>query len=151
MYDSAAIRLRGSDAMTNFVASPAEAEPEMQLTTLPDEKLEDECRNLSSPTSVLRFSSSDISQESIKEEQDEAEDSEKLDMLAAECFPIEPTFLSDFPPLEVGFLEDSSPQMFMMEDFADYLINDYGSSMSHIEDYFQDIGDLFSSDPLISF
>lgn len=165
VYDNAAIQLRGPDAMTNFATSPAKAKPEIHLTTFSDDKSEDECRNLSSPTSILRFCSSSTDEKTsdkqisqrlpVKEEEDEDEAEAPDITTTAEFFPTETSFLSDLPPLESqvpGFLEDSSPQIFMFEDFADILIDDYGSSMMwHVDDYFQDIGDLFASDPLPAF
>uniref|UniRef100_A0A2P2IZZ0 Uncharacterized protein n=1 Tax=Rhizophora mucronata TaxID=61149 RepID=A0A2P2IZZ0_RHIMU len=43
-----------------------------------------------------------------------------------------------------GFLENDSPDMFfsLTGDFG------FGSSSCNVDDYFQDIGDIFGSDPL---
>ncbi|KAL6508357.1 hypothetical protein OROHE_021899 [Orobanche hederae] len=67
VYDNAAIKLRGPDALTNFGTRPAEeASPEINVTSVSGYDSGDELsrnNNLSSPTSVLRFRSSQSSEE----------------------------------------------------------------------------------------
>ncbi|KAL6541528.1 hypothetical protein OROGR_011014 [Orobanche gracilis] len=67
VYDNAAIKLRGPDALTNFGTRPAEqASTEINLTSVSGYDSGDELsrnNNLSSPTSVLRFKSSQSSEE----------------------------------------------------------------------------------------
>ncbi|KAK6936735.1 AP2/ERF domain [Dillenia turbinata] len=54
VYDNAAIKLRGPDALTNFLTPPPR--PEINVSTTECESSEEsQCHNLSSPTSVLRF------------------------------------------------------------------------------------------------
>ncbi|KAL6509268.1 hypothetical protein OROGR_022578 [Orobanche gracilis] len=66
VYDNAAIKLRGPDALTNFGIRKAEASPEINVTSISGYDSGDELsrnNNLSSPTSVLRFRSSQSSEE----------------------------------------------------------------------------------------
>ncbi|KAK6794580.1 hypothetical protein RDI58_008033 [Solanum bulbocastanum] len=60
VYDNAAIKLRGPDALTNFSTPPKpepEPEPEPEISVLSHSGYEsgNESRNIHSPTSVLRF------------------------------------------------------------------------------------------------
>ena len=61
VYDNAAIKLRGPDALTNFITPPPK--PEINLTAVSGYESSDESRNLSSPTSVLHFRHSSITDE----------------------------------------------------------------------------------------
>lgn len=64
VYDNAAIKLRGPDALTNFIAPPAKEVTEANAASNSGYDSADESRNLSSPTSVLRFRTSQSSEES---------------------------------------------------------------------------------------
>lgn len=57
VYDNAAIKLRGPDALTNFIKPPGRDKPEVNVTSVSGYESGEESNNvISSPTSVLRFS-----------------------------------------------------------------------------------------------
>ncbi|KAE8676650.1 Ubiquitin-conjugating enzyme 28 [Hibiscus syriacus] len=55
VYDRAAVRLKGPDALTNFVKPPPSRQPEIELEMISGYDSGQEFRSLCSPTSVLRF------------------------------------------------------------------------------------------------
>ncbi|KAL2550623.1 Ethylene-responsive transcription factor CRF4 [Forsythia ovata] len=72
VYDNAAIKLRGPDALTNFVTPPAKDVPETNDVSVSGYESGDESRNILSPTSVLRYrtsqsSENDTDQQSVSE------------------------------------------------------------------------------------
>ncbi|XXG82239.1 hypothetical protein AAC387_Pa10g0228 [Persea americana] len=178
VYDNAAIQLRGPDAMTNFAvpATSAKSRPEIdvQLTANTVEESADECQSLPSPTSVLRFCSSTSSmeeaesqnhqeqvQDQIEEVKEETTSSQNFS--TAELMPLETPFLNDFCYLEEksvpGFLDGALPDNFFGDDdVGDVFLGpsddfdfDFSSMWPPLEDPFQEIGDLFALDPLLSF
>ncbi|KAL5993555.1 hypothetical protein ACLOJK_014480 [Asimina triloba] len=165
VYDSAAIKLRGPDAMTNFTAPPAKALSEVNQTTISGEDSSDECQNLSSPTSVLRFCSPPASEEAdeqnrqqpVKELLKEAKEELRLPDNFGEFLPMDTSLLSDFLDFDAparSFFDDVSPGSFLGGDLGGIDLgssDDFESTSWHVDDYFQDIGDLFASDPLPSF
>ncbi|KAL5989236.1 hypothetical protein ACLOJK_010126 [Asimina triloba] len=161
VYDSAAIQLRGPDAMTNFASTPAKLQPEVdQTATVSGEDSSDEFQNLSSPTSVLRFSSSNEEAYYGKEQKAvkvEIQEPTSVRATSADFLPLDRPFLSDFLDWEnpvLGILEDVSQKSFLQEDLCNI---DLGAAEAfrpttwRVDDYFQEIGDLFASDPLPSF
>lgn len=208
VYDNAAIKLRGPDALTNFITPPtreeqqeeaeaeAEAEqveekPEINVTSTSGYESGDESHNLSSPKSVLNFRAQYCSDESELKKPVESVEKPKI-----ESKPVEEVILQecegetnvsdesaeyllplDLPFLEEPFLNDffnfssTGPSLFddtittttstvlqeslSSEDFSDMFLEtpqDFGtslsSSMCQEDDFFQDIGDLFFSEPL---
>lgn len=64
VYDNAAIKLRGPDALTNFKNPAALETSENNVTSVSGYESDKEMHNVSSPTSVLRFSSTQSSEPS---------------------------------------------------------------------------------------
>ncbi|XP_022890337.1 ethylene-responsive transcription factor CRF4-like [Olea europaea var. sylvestris] len=69
VYDNAAIKLRGPDALTNFTNPAAvEEKPENTVTSVSSYESDKELHKISSPTSVLRFTSTQSSEQSASDE-----------------------------------------------------------------------------------
>lgn len=68
VYDNAAIKLRGPDALTNFITPPTKEKPEVNVASNSGYESGDESHNLSSPTSVLRFRTSQSSEEEAEQQ-----------------------------------------------------------------------------------
>ncbi|GAV66237.1 AP2 domain-containing protein [Cephalotus follicularis] len=196
VYDNAAIKLRGPDALTNFVTPPVkeEVKPEIHAPSVSGYESGDESHNLSSPTSVLSFrthSNSDnnnneepepekpvlkpVQQPEVKRNpvQDNCQEETNLTEDTGEYLPLDLPFLDEFfnfPSEEVPSLFDDTKQALqgsiLNEDLSDMffdptphqnlaslssdLIASSSFSMCQEDDYFQDIGDLFFSDPLVA-
>ncbi|OAY30294.1 ethylene-responsive transcription factor CRF4 [Manihot esculenta] len=184
VYDNAAIKLRGPDALTNFITPPGreeqvleeaeqvEAKRKINVTSTSGYESSDESHNLSSPTSVLNF----------RAHCSEALELQKLVVPAEKSKPVKEEYyqqeqkVSDesaeyLLPLDLPFLDDffnfssTGPSLFddavttttttvSSEDFSDISLDtpqDFGSSsMCQDDDLFQDIGDLFFSEPLVA-
>ncbi|XVE58410.1 hypothetical protein DITRI_Ditri04bG0167700 [Diplodiscus trichospermus] len=191
VYDNAAIKLRGPDALTNFVTPPAKEnnkKPEnINVASVSGYESGDESsHNLSSPTSVLNFrtqSSEETAVEPEKPVQELQEEESKPSLVQeqpvlSECqgeaetslpdsgdyLPLDFPFLDEFfniPVPELSLFDDSATILpdssVYNEDFNNMLLDtpqDFGcssfSSISQVDDYFNDIGDLFFSDPLVA-
>ncbi|KDP22180.1 hypothetical protein JCGZ_26011 [Jatropha curcas] len=200
VYDNAAIKLRGPDALTNFMTPPRREEAAEAETEQVEEKTETnatstsgyesggESHNLASPTSVLNFRTH-LSEESSEPPQKRVTETKleiKTEEVVQECEG--ETILSDesteyllpldLPFLEEPFLDDffnfssTGPSLFdddtitkttsnivlqetisSHEDFSDIFADmpqDFGSFNHQEDDFFQDIGDLFFSEPLVA-
>ncbi|GJU67078.1 ethylene-responsive transcription factor CRF4-like protein [Tanacetum coccineum] len=68
VYDNAAIKLRGPDALTNFVTPPAKevSTPEVNIPSTSGYESGDDSNNLPSPTSVLRFETESNSKDALE-------------------------------------------------------------------------------------
>ncbi|XP_073055611.1 LOW QUALITY PROTEIN: ethylene-responsive transcription factor CRF2-like [Primulina eburnea] len=168
VYDHAAIQLRGPDALTNFSTPPAVDEK----TGSGYNSGEDSNNNAKSPKSVLRYASAADSQAEAEAEScsgnnalstKEVEDENFSDFL---IFPprddnIFREFEKPTPPPDL-FEKTGITDNIFGSDFdrcSDMLIGStldlgfdfgFGSSSWPVDDYFQDFGDIFGSDPLIA-
>ncbi|KAK4357453.1 hypothetical protein RND71_023063 [Anisodus tanguticus] len=68
VYDNAAIKLRGPDALTNFITPPTKEKPEVNVASNSGYESGDDSHNLSSPTSVLRFRTSQLFSEDAEQQ-----------------------------------------------------------------------------------
>ncbi|CAN8246504.1 unnamed protein product [Cochlearia groenlandica] len=169
VYDNAAIQLRGPDALTNFSSPPPpppppensiEGSPEMaeisDLTTNRDV----EC--LYSPVSILQtpFSGESTAEIKVKEELSGLSTA-AIDVKEEPSFTVSDTFTDFTAPF---FSDDdvfgfpASIDCFGGDLIGENILSDmsfgfgygFGFSSWHVEDHFQDIGDLFGSDPLLA-
>ncbi|KAF5730054.1 ethylene-responsive transcription factor CRF2-like [Tripterygium wilfordii] len=159
VYDNAAIQLRGPDALTNFVTPPSKPQPESKPALFGGYNSGDESvdNNIASPTSVLRCPSPSSNEEAETHSGISSKESpEVVGEHLEESSTLFPQDMFDFPssvPDVVG--ETSLRTGFWNDDFGDTFLNscmDFGFGFSnwHVEEHFQDIGDLFGSDPLIA-
>ncbi|KAJ0263407.1 AP2/ERF domain-containing protein [Hirschfeldia incana] len=161
VYDSAAIQLRGPDALTNFSVPPPSSTDSNSPPPKKKSKFKDDVASssttttsdcLRSPVSVLRspFTVDETSAAVIVKEE-----------LSTTTTTVSETFSDFSAPLFADedlfdFRSDFiSGDLFGEDLFADTCTGmnfgfDFGSGLSnwHVEDHFQDIGDLFGSDPL---
>ncbi|KAI8540454.1 hypothetical protein RHMOL_Rhmol09G0264900 [Rhododendron molle] len=95
VYDNAAIKLRGPDALTNFVRPPGRDKPEINVASVSGYESGEESNNvISSPTSVLRFRTLSNDAEPVREAT--TKDATNKDRQPAQrgndcCVPVEKT------------------------------------------------------------
>lgn len=176
VYDKAAIQLRGHDALTNFTTPPMKDEniSQKQLSSS-DYNSGEESHNsyLCSPTSVLRCPSLSIdevdsqsfekSRETRNRPRDVPDDSccisgenlsdfsEHSSLFPGDIFSSVPSLFDDHTSLHEGFLKDDFGYGYLSSG-GDFEFG-FGtfSSWQYVDDHFQDIGDLFGSDPPLAF
>ncbi|KAK3227988.1 hypothetical protein Dsin_007850 [Dipteronia sinensis] len=179
VYDNAAIQLRGPDALTNFATPPPPLSQDKQVVVSSGYNSGDESHshsnnqhhhNLASPVSVLRCPSPSNdeaeSQTSSKESSKDIASETRDESSVSESF----SEFSDYSTFETVFQNDifdfksSVPDLFDETSFGDGFFGDdlgdmflssgmdfgFGSSSWRVDDHFQDIGDLFASDPLVA-
>nr|WFI63243.1 ERF-B5-2 protin [Morus alba] len=171
VYDNAAIQLRGPDALTNFATPPA---PEAKQAAMScgyysgeeshNNNGDNNNLNLCSPTSVLRCPSPSNEEADSKgliirdigDLRDESCVSENFSEFSSEHSSFEtfiPDGIFDFPSSipdffdKTGALEGDLNDIFAADPSWDF---GFGSRTFQPDDYFQDIGDIFSSDPLVA-
>ncbi|KAG6636641.1 hypothetical protein I3843_11G122100 [Carya illinoinensis] len=172
VYDNAAIQLRGPDALTNFVTPPPRCQPEKNPLNSSGYNSGEESHNhhLCSPTSVLRCpspSNEEIESQSLDTTKEIVEVQDARDeSCVSENFSefSEYSTLDSLIPADIFNFGNSVSDLFegtslkesvFEEDFGDMLLSsceNLGLSFSkwHVDDYFQDIGDIFGSDPLVA-
>ncbi|KAF2570689.1 hypothetical protein F2Q70_00004747 [Brassica cretica] len=176
VYDNAAIRLRGPDALTNFSIPPQsqeeEEEPEQPTTTTTTSSSEstEDFQHLSSPTSVLNIRPSEDIQQPFKSAKPEPETSDAPWWHSGfssgsgesdDSFPLDTSFLDSYfnecPP-EISIFDQPMGQLFFENDdtFNDMFLGGEIMMMNIGEEFtsssIKDIGSMFSDfdDSLIS-
>lgn len=166
VYDNAAIQLRGANALTNFKTPLGKwpAEDKSGVNSGDNDAEESKINKLFSPTSVLRCCSiseeaeSAISRDDTSECRDEWWASENCSGLKEGRSELECVFPSEFQSWLPDIFDDTNIGMGVLEDdCADIFVTaseslgfSYGSSSWHRDENFQDIGDLFVSDPVVA-
>lgn len=155
VYDNAAIKLRGPDALTNF-SIPSVVEKAVVNDTSPlsscESGEETHYRSMASPTSVLRFSSQVVEEPIIRPELSQPYDESMSDS----C--VEYLSIISSPPMDNYFFHfDSLPDSSSNDDFNNLFLDeplDFGLIPVGLDvadhDYFGDIGDLFASDGVVT-
>ncbi|XP_014520301.1 ethylene-responsive transcription factor CRF1-like [Vigna radiata var. radiata] len=169
VYDNAAIKLRGPDALTNFITPPAtwHNKDQMPVSNGYASIEETQNKNLFSPTSVLHSCSLSEEAESVTGKDDDFSSvSESSKAKAESLFPVPiPSELKfDFEdclaaPDVYGDLDSAAAAesvLFSDDDWPGVFLtacDDFGLKSWHADrnhDFFQDIDDLFVSDPLLA-
>lgn len=173
VYDNAAIQLRGPDALTNFAMPPAKPLPESKPAVSSGCNSVDESQSsLCSPTSVLRcLSSPNEEAESQSPKEAQKITAELQDIREDSCVSENFSEFSEYSsfetliPNDIFDFQTSIPDFFEETRLRDGVFSDdfngifagssfdfgFGDSKTwHADDYFQDIGDLFTSDPLVA-
>ncbi|VVB01704.1 unnamed protein product [Arabis nemorensis] len=174
VYDNAAIRLRGPDALTNFsVPREPEQEPESNISVSTSELMFDDSHHLSSPTSVLNYqthvSQSEPIHEPVKSVKQEFAQPEPISWHLGQSnnndndsFPLDTPFLDNYFNESLPdsiFDQPMSPiQSFDNDFFSDLMLFDtsgnntevnYSSDIKDIGLMFNDLDDSLISDLLL--
>lgn len=174
VYDHAAIQLRGPDALTNFTVPPPPPPPDEAPLSVSSgynsgEDSHDHCINnkATSPKSVLRFASAstdestaesthnDAGNEASEITGDEAAASGNFSGFQPFDTPFSTSDLFDFPDIVPDIFDPASLSStpFQASDPVDMFIDsaiDVGFGTWPVDDYFNEFGDIFGSDPLVS-
>ncbi|XP_071707444.1 ethylene-responsive transcription factor CRF2-like [Rutidosis leptorrhynchoides] len=164
VYDHAAIQLRGPNALTNFTVPPPLPEKKSSPVSSNCNSGEDSNhRKAASPKSVLRYSSVSADESTAESTQNdtgkEVSDVTGDDVAVSDYFsgfqsfeePFSTSELFDFPDLFDPNSISGTP--FHESDPVDMFIDssiDVGFGSWPTDDYFNDFGDIFGSDPLVS-
>lgn len=178
VYDNAAIQLRGPDALTNFTSPPVKSSPASHKPVVGtssgynsgDESHNNNNNNKNSPTTVLVQCPSPSNEEAdslMRETRDIGDLREEScvseNFSEYSCFDsLIPDDIFDFRSSVPDLLFDGTSvndNVFAGEGFgfgeSDMFMSScenfgFGYSRWHADDYFQDIGDIFGSDPLVA-
>ncbi|KAK8518327.1 hypothetical protein V6N12_017478 [Hibiscus sabdariffa] len=183
VYDNAAIKLRGPNALTNFITPPAEdnnGKPEnIDVPSVSGyQSGDDSPRNLSSPTSVFNFQTQSSEEETSVEPERPAHELQEEESKpspppvqepatndSGDYLPLDFPFLDEFfndPVPVLSLFDDSSTILSDSKVLLDHHFDDIlpdtplefecsssPSSIPQVDDYFEEIGDLFLLDPLV--
>lgn len=151
VYDNAAIKLRGPDALTNFITPPIKEKPEVNVASNSGYESGDESHNLSSPTSVLRFRSSESSEEAEPGLEDIKENctvlvEEEPNIQHLECqgetLTVIPDYSNEYLPTDVSFLDDyfnfADAEQSLFNDTTSFTNDDLFSSWDFTNDFVLD-------------
>ncbi|XP_022985414.1 ethylene-responsive transcription factor CRF2-like [Cucurbita maxima] len=172
VYDNAAIQLRGPTAQTNFIPPP-KSSPETAAASSGYVSAEESNENLSSPTSVLRCpspSTNDVVSGKTSTTTTTGKETGRDEPEKISEFSFHSNYDTFFPNDNFDF-RPPVPSLFGETTLNDGLKGDYGSSMfinpaddfgfgfgfgfglstwHTVKDSFQDISDIFGSDPLLA-
>ncbi|KAM7499746.1 hypothetical protein LguiA_024160 [Lonicera macranthoides] len=148
VYDNAAIKLRGPDALTNFVNPPPKVKPEINLTSVSGYDSGEESHNLCSPTSVLRFQSTYSNDQSEQQSR-----SDPVHETTEECQSVNESvqLTQEFQTEPVQQVEKSENSEPIEEDFqvSDYLCDDYlRADISLLDNDSNNLLDFHSPEPV---
>lgn len=177
VYDNAAIQLRGPDALTNFATPPQKSinqdkngQKPLSCSSDCNSGEESHNTNIRSPTSVLPCSSlstDEVDSKIVKESgkigrehgevlhdsccvsrENFSDFSDYSSLFPSDLFSSVPNLFDDKTSLHEDFFKDDFGNEFLSSggDF-ELAIGGSFSSWQHVDDHFQDIGDLFGSDP----
>ncbi|ESQ38404.1 hypothetical protein EUTSA_v10029132mg [Eutrema salsugineum] len=165
VYDNAAIQLRGPHALTNFSPSPAPEQGEEASTEMAEFTTKSGRECLDSPVSVLQspFSGASTSSIMVKEEIS-GESTPTTEVKEEQSVNFSDSFTDFSAPLfsddDVFGFPTPIPDFYGGDLFGDDIFADMsfgfgpgsgsGFSSWHVEDHFQDIGDLFGSDSMLA-
>ncbi|KAK8498344.1 hypothetical protein V6N13_032187 [Hibiscus sabdariffa] len=151
-YDKAAIRIKGPDALTNFVnppLPPSRPEIELEMTSGYDSAQESQSQSLCSPTSVLRFQSNEEAEpQTVSESKDESSEIMETGwiQLSDEYLLTDPGILYDYDyfdsdnPAPIFFDETRLPEDIKLEQgYADIPVKldvDFGSCSWDVDNYY---------------
>ncbi|GMI73631.1 cytokinin response factor 5 [Hibiscus trionum] len=148
VYDRAAIRIKGPDALTNFVKPPSgPSRPEIDLEMISEYDSGQESQSLCSPTSVLRFQSNEEAElQTESESKDESLDIKETEFrqLSDEYLLTDPGFLYDCfdsdIPAPIFFDEMRLPEDRKLgQDYGDISVKldvDFGSCSWDVDNYY---------------
>ncbi|KZV38024.1 hypothetical protein F511_25250 [Dorcoceras hygrometricum] len=161
VYDRAAIKIRGPDALTNFIKPPDRMAPstvpteEVLLTSVSgyDSGKEESCENLCSPTSVLRFRHNNTAPvrsntavvrsefRKIRETLFEPVLQDNKDFLVDDCLPLDQYFMKDYfdfrSPSPLLYDEITPPEQGIDAAAIDLGV-DFESLTWDVNEYFED-------------
>ncbi|MBA0688781.1 hypothetical protein Goari_006548 [Gossypium aridum] len=143
VYDRAAIRIKGPNAVTNFVKPPST--PEIELETVSEYNSSQESQSLSSPTSVLRFRGNEETELQIESEDNSHADQVPKDAsnlsdeyLLADCGLCD--YFNNDNPAPIFFEQMMLPEDNIFEqdrvDISIKLDDDFGSCTWDVDNYY---------------